>query len=337
MKFKIRFADQIVGFFIVLSLVCIAFVVILLGRSQRWFKHDVPYRTLLQSAGGLSKNMAVQYRGFTIGSIKAFKLMDDDNVEVTFLINEEYKDRVRLGSLVEMMISPIGLGNQFLFHPGKGELLPTGAVVPVVGSALAKVLVRQGLAVEPQHDDSISLLMNRASNLLAELNDTVAYVNDAIGPGSDTEIGRIVASVQKTLAGAEGIPQSVDVAVDMAVKTIENIQTEVKSILANVNTLTTELNNPNGLIYTLLDTDKDLYTNLVKSLNSVSSMLDNLDKVTAFIPSQIPQLAAIISELRTTLKTAEDVLTALTNNPLLKKGIPEQPATQNASPRGISF
>ena len=123
MKFKIRFADQIVGFFIVLSLVSLAFVIVMLGKSQRWFVKDVSFSTILQSAGGLSKNMAVQYRGFTIGNIKNFYLNDNDEVEVIFSIYKEYKDKVKKGSIVEMMISPVGLGNQFLFHAGRGDPL----------------------------------------------------------------------------------------------------------------------------------------------------------------------------------------------------------------------
>jgi phospholipid/cholesterol/gamma-HCH transport system substrate-binding protein len=339
-KFKIRFADQIVGFFIVLSLVSLIFVIIMLGRSQRWFAKDISFTTILPSAGGLSKNMPVLYRGFTIGNVKDFYLMEDDNVEVVFSIHEEHSDRVKLGSMVEMMISPVGLGNQFLFHSGRGEPLVPGSFVPVVGSARARELVRQGVAVEPQHDDSISVLMNRVNSLLD-------LVNEALGEGSDiTEIGKIMGSIQKILADAETLPGMVDQTVSVAVRTLEDIHAELQpilasadSILANVDAITGELNDPNGLLYTVLDTDEEVYVNLVKSLKSVSGILDNLDKTVAFIPSQIPQLTGIIMDLRVTLKTAEDVLTALTNNPLLRGGIPEKLQTQDGgtSPRDIRF
>jgi len=200
MKFKIRFADQIVGFFVVLSLVSLAFVIIMLGKSQRWFAKDVSFHTILPSAGGLSKNMAVQYRGFTIGNTKDYYLTDSDEVEVIFSIHEEYRDRVKRGSMVEMMISPVGLGNQFLFHAGRGDMLEEGSFIPEVGSAQATELMRQGFAVDPRHDDSISLLMNRVSSVMDELSKTLVQLNEALGPGSDTtEIGNIIGSVQKTM------------------------------------------------------------------------------------------------------------------------------------------
>jgi len=347
MKFKIRFADQIVGFFIVLSLVSLIVVIVFLGRSQRWFAKDISYVTILPSAGGLSKNMAVQYRGFSIGNIKTFSLNDSDDVEVVFTINEEYRNRVKRGSLVEMMISPVGLGNQFLFHSGRGDVLPEGTLVPAVGSAQARELIRQGLAVEPRHDDSISLLMNRASSILEELNRLVVQVNVAFGEGTDeTEIGKIAGSIQKTLAGVEVLPQTLDSGVNTVVQIIEEIQTDLKpilvsidSILANVTDITEDLTNPDGFLFSILDTDKEVYINLIESIKSIASILDNLDRTTAFIPGQLPQVAGLITDLRVTMKSAEDVLVALTNNPLLRGGVPQKPESQSGgtSPRNIRF
>ena len=326
MKFKIRFVDQIIGFFIILSLASLVFVIVMLGRSQRWFAKDASYSTILPSAGGLNKNMAIQYRGFTIGNVKNFYLTDTDEVEVIFSIHEEYADRVKSGSLVEMMISPVGLGNQFLFHAGRGNALEAGAFVPAVGSAQARELIRQGLAIDLQHDDSISLLLNRASSVLAQL-------EEAMGVGTDTtEIGKIVGSLQK---GTEEFPQLV-ATVNVL---LNDIQRDLSPILVNLNAIITELNDPNNLLYTVLDTDEAVYINLVKSLKSLSGVLENLDKTVAFVPSQLPQISGLLMDLRVTIKTAEDVLIALTNNPLLRRGIPNKPDSQPAgtSPREIRF
>jgi len=307
-KFKIRFAEQIVGFFIILSLVSLVFVVVMLGRSQMWFAREVSFYTTLPSAGGLSRNMAIQYRGFTIGHIRNFRLVDDD-VVVAFSILEEHRGRARLGSTVEMMTSPIGIGNQFLFHPGRGEELPDGAFVPALGSAEARELVLRGLAVEPQQDDGISVLMHRASFMFDEAAQLLAYVNEAFGPGTDaTEIGQIAGSLRRT---------------------IEGLSAELVPIMGSINVLTAELADPGG----------EVYTSLAESLASISSILENLDRATAFVPAQLPQLAGLIMELRSTISVAEDVLVALTNNPLLRRGVPERPQSETGgiSPRNIRF
>jgi phospholipid/cholesterol/gamma-HCH transport system substrate-binding protein len=82
-----------------------------------------------------------------------------------------------------------------------------------------------------------------------------------------------------------------------------------------------------------------VYQSLIKSLDSVSGILDSLNRTVAFVPTQLPQIAGLIIELRGTLKVAEDVLVALTNNPLLRKGVPQHPESQSGgtSPRDIRF
>ena len=322
MKFKIRFADQIVGIFIILSHAILVFVTIMIGQSQRWFAKDISFTTVLPSASGLSRNMAVQYRGFTIGSVSNYLLNENDEVEVTFVIHEEFSGRARLGSMVEIVISPIGLGSQFLFHSGNGQPLNEGDFVPVLGSPQAMIFVNMGLAEEPRQDDSISAIMNRVNAILEDVNLISALFSEALGEGNtDTEIGKIMGSVVQLMAG------------------LEDIGSEITPILADIGGLTSALNEPDGLLYTALDTEGDVYLNLVQSLSSVSGILDNLDRTTAFIPGQLPQIAGLIFELRATLVAAEDVLIALTNNPLLRGGVPERLEVQSrdTSPRNIRF
>ena len=333
MKFKIRFADQIVGFFVVLSLVSLVFVIVMLGRSQRWFKKDLSYKTYLSSAGGLSSNMAVQYRGFTIGSVKEFSLMrndatGDDEVEVVFIIHEEYTDRVRRGSVMELSGSP--LGSSLLFHAGRGAILEEGSTIPRQGSAEARELARQGLVIESSSGDSLGELM-------ANVNSLLAHLDQALGPGTDeTEIGQMIGSLNKTLAGVESLPGTLE---GLLTKTINDIMAGLKPILSSIDDLLSELNEPDGLLYTVLDTDKDVYQNLVGILASVSDMIKNLDNVIAFIPGQLPQVAGILIDLRETLQTAEDTLKALNNNPLLRGGVPKRLETQSSDtrPRDIRF
>ncbi|MDR2619199.1 MAG: MlaD family protein [Treponema sp.] len=355
MKFRIRFADQIVGVFIILALVSLVFVIIMLGKSQRWFSKDFSFHTEFPSAAGLNPNMAVLYRGFTIGNIKSYRLTGNDQVEVVFFIYEEYLDRVKKGSMVEVMVSPVGLGNQFLFHAGKGEeLLENNDFIPAVSSPEGRQLIIQGLADEPRHDDSISLLLNRASSILDAANRTLFAVNEALLVGTDaTEIGRIVQRVDRTMAGVETIPDTVNKTAGALLSDVDTLLAyigdlrdmldselaRINPILADINTLSGKFVDPNGLIYSTLDNKGVIYNDLVDSLDSIAGILDNLDRTTAFIPGQLPQLAGVITDLRVTLKTAEDVLVALTNNPLLRRGIPEKVEVQSSgtSPRDVQF
>jgi phospholipid/cholesterol/gamma-HCH transport system substrate-binding protein len=164
-----------------------------------------------------------------------------------------------------------------------------------------------------------------------ELNQLLANVNVALGEGTDTtEIGQMIGSVQRTLTGVEELPGTLD-------RTINQIRMEIRPILANIGALTAQLVQPDGLVFTVLDTEREVYTGLVQSLGSLSGILESLDRTVAFIPGQLPQLAALIADVRVTLRTAEDALIAITNNPLLRGGVPERPDNRTTGPRDIRF
>jgi phospholipid/cholesterol/gamma-HCH transport system substrate-binding protein len=340
MKFKIRFADKIVGLLFVLALVSLIFVIFMLGSKQRWFARDYQFKTYFESAAGLSNNMAILYKGFTIGNVRSFDLTRDNRVEVLFFIYDTYIDRVTGGSLVELSVSPIGLGSQFLFYPGLGrEQLEEGALIPAAASGEGRALIREGLALVPNYDDSITQLISRADTLLQDIDGAAVLVRDALAGSGDSSIGRTMGDIEETARGLTTVPGAFNGNLDTLTAELESLLSSVQPVISNVETLTGELIEPGGLLFTALDTDGPVYTGLVESLSALSGTLRNLERVIAFVPSQLPQIAGILGELRTALGTAEDVLIALTNNPLLKKGIPEGAETQSngTNPRDIAF
>jgi phospholipid/cholesterol/gamma-HCH transport system substrate-binding protein len=114
---------------------------------------------------------------------------------------------------------------------------------------------------------------------------------------------------------------------------------QVEPVLTNLNALSAKLSDPDGSVMAILDSEGEVYADLIASLDAISGTLRNLEKTSEFIPTQLPQAAAVLADLHTALKTAEDVLIALTNNPLLKKGIPERKETRagGTRPRDVEF
>ena len=88
MKFRIRFADQIVGIFSIVAVAAIIFVIFMIGSKQRWFTKDPSFNTYFSSVSWLAEHMPILYKGFTIGNVKSFRLSDNDQVEVIFSIHE---------------------------------------------------------------------------------------------------------------------------------------------------------------------------------------------------------------------------------------------------------
>jgi phospholipid/cholesterol/gamma-HCH transport system substrate-binding protein len=335
MKFKMRFADQIVGFCIIAALTAVIVAVFMLGSRQRWFAKDYEYKTYFDSAAGLSANMAVQYKGFTIGNVKSFDLTDDNRVEVLFSIYDTYNNRVLEGSLVDMMVSPIGLGgNQFLFYPGLGMTqLAEGDFIPTVHSPEGRRYIQSGLARVTSQDDTITLFISRANTLLEE-------INAAIAGTSETSLGRTLGGVEETAAGARDLIQNLNhnLLQDLN-RSVPAILSEAEQVIADLRVVSAELANPDSLVLTALDVDGVVFTNLAASLRAITGTLQSLEKTAAFFPGEMPQVAGLIVEIREILRTGEDVLIALENNPLLRKGVPPRVQTQSGgtSPRNIEF
>ena len=332
MRFRIRFADQIVGALIVFAFLTLLVVVVLLGRSQRWFSRDARYRAHFDSASGIAPNMEVQYRGFAVGTVKG-RLLPTDRVEVDFVIFEEYAARVTEGSLVELQASPIGLGNRFLFYPGLGtDRLEEGSVVPRRGTTEAKELAARGLTSITESGDDIAKLLSRAGTLLEYLNNTARHLDEALAGTSDTAIGRIVGSVEGGLAPLSSL--STD-----AASVLASLQRDLEPILADLRTVTGKLAEPGGTVSSILDADGPVNAAIEPALESVTGILRSLERTAEFLPAQLPQLAALLAETRTVLHSVEGLLVALRNNPVLKKGFPDEVSTRSGgtSARNIDF
>ena len=306
MKFSIRFADQIVGTLVVLALAILVFVIFMIGKNQRWFVNDSQYKTYFTSASGISPNMAVLHKGFTIGHVKKLSLSHDDRVEIIFTIFEEYAHRVTEGSVVEVQESPIGLGSSFVFYPGKGtEIIPDGNVIPEVNSPEAKPYMARGLTDIPRANDSIGNIVNQVNSILETVNKAL------VGADGEDYIGQIVGDVQGVTA-------------NLNTMTTE-ITEQLKPLIANLESFTAQLADPKGPLY--------------ESLTSLAGIIENLNKTSEFVPAQLPQIAVAVNELNIVLKQVQDVLTSIANNPLLKNGIPEQTETgpAGANPRNQKF
>ncbi|MDR2073628.1 MAG: MlaD family protein [Spirochaetaceae bacterium] len=300
MKFKMRFVDQIVGIFIIIAILALIFVVLMLGKTQRWFSRTYSYKTFAASASGLNQNMPVTLKGIPIGNVKSFRLTPENQVEVIFSIHDEYRDRAKLGSLIEILVSPIGLGSQFIFYPGLGEtIMDEGALVPMHNSAEGREYLTQGLAYIPPHEDSIAVLVGNAQAVLNNLQQTTAMINAAFAGDDLTALG-----------------QSIN----------------------NIKEITEDLSSPRG-ISKLLSGEGAAISSLESSFVSLAQTLDHIEQTTRYIPREMPQILNLLSKARTALQNAEDVLISLKNNPILRGGIPEHVEVDSSgtNPRNIAF
>jgi phospholipid/cholesterol/gamma-HCH transport system substrate-binding protein len=340
MKFTIRYADRLVGLLIIIAVAALAAVIVLLGSSQRWFARNYQFTTYFDSAAGLSKNMAVQYKGFTIGRVKSFDLTPDDRVEVYFYIFDTYISRVRQGSLVDVSISPVGLGNQFLFYAGLGsDLIAEGELIPAASSPQGRDALRRGIAFIPKQDDSISMIISQVNSVLGNVDNLTKELNGAFAGDSGTSLGRTMGNIETATEGLAEIPPMLQGTVARLLADIDRIMEHTQPILANLQLVSEDISDPDGAVAQVLDAEGPVYTNLASTLESVSGAMDSLERTAAYIPAQLPQITVMLTEVQDVLNSVEDVLTAVLNNPLLKNGVGKKVQNQptGTSMRDLAF
>ena len=336
MKFSMRYADQIVGILVILALAILVFVIFMLGKNQRWFVHDPEYYTYFNSASGISTNMEIKYRGLTIGHVKEISLDKEtkNRVEVKFSILKDYEERIKEGSLVEVSVSPINLGNSFIFYFGKGvKQIPEGEVIPERYSDEGKQFEASGMVEIPESGEGIVNLVNQLTVLkdldllIKTINTSLSGISSLSGTEEAEELtlGQIINNLKETSDGLKGLSQK--------------LSDQISPIIDKLERVTNEVSDPSGTVMTVLGSEGSLGTSITDALKSLAGVIENLENVSEFIPDQLPQIGVLINEVNGALRTAQGVLTSIENNPLLKGGIPERRETGPGavSPRNLEF
>ena len=325
MKFRIRFAHQIVGAFILLGILAIAAILILMGVNQRWFAKNYYYWSTFTSAEGLSVGMPIKLKGFEIGKVDTITLTRTNSVDVEFYVYDTYQSKVTPNSVLELTASPLGLGGGLLFHPGKGsgEPLPELSFVASLGLEQGKELVRKGLVDIPETEDVIAGTIAQLSYTLTEIDKTIKVISSTM------------ATIDASLKGESAGPLAVllnETAV--AVQKLNGVLDDTQGVVANLNVMTSEFRDPTGLatrlldpkgsVATFLNDDNRLYEQVSGSVEELNAIIAQLADFTAYINSSQPQIAGLLEKGRTTLDQGKDVLEAGKNNPLLRGGVPER-------------
>lgn len=350
MKFRIRYADQVVGVFVIVAFAALAVILLAVGSSQRWFARDYNYQTLFPSGAGLSVGTQIQLKGFQIGRITSIRLNGKNEAETSFVIYDNFVDRVRENSLLEFVTSPIGLGSQLLFHPGKSDKrLPERSFIPSFDTPEGRRLVAEGLVDRPPKDDTITRLMSNVNPLIENINATVvqlektiSLVNGAIEGSGSGPVSDSMKQLSSTLAGVDSlvnqlngvlsetgprvntVTAAVEQSVPRLLKDVEASVSSVNTITANLAKTSQAVADPTGLVPRLIDPSGAMFGHINSSLAQVEATVGNLNRATASFADQMPRIVATLDEVRGAIDQAQAVLEGLRNNPLLRGGISER-------------
>ena len=331
MKFKIKYADQIVGALSIIAIAALILITFLIASTQKWFVKKHNFYTKVSSANSISEGMSLQYKGFGIGKVKKITLGDDDNVVVHFYVLDEYIDRVTQGSIVELSVSPIGLGSSFILYPGHSVfVIADDTYIPEKSSAEARENIKNGYVVIPEQNDTLNTIISSATSLVNHIDELVQQINQVIAGNESmplaktiNEVNAILRKVSALLSGDESVP---------AAAIINDLNTTIESlnsILSDVGNLTSD---PQGLVPKLLETEESKGT-FDKLYAALDTTIQDLNGISGSLDSEMPQVSILMAQVQTLLKQIQDVMTGLKNNPLLKNGVPERSEQQSATPK----
>jgi len=366
MKFKMRFADQIVGFFLLVAIVGVAVILIFVGINQRWFARNYAFTSRFASGDGLSVGMPIMLKGFQIGTISRISLNSQNLVDVLLAVDDTYYEKIRPNSVLELTSSPIGLGTTLRFHPGKdqGPPLPEMSFIPTLDSDEGRRLVDEGLVEIPKGEDvvgsviaKLNPLLDEARGAIGEIRKVATTVNLGLS-GKGGPVGTMVTDLSTTPARVnrsiddlngridtllEKISVIADNLNDISVKTrgvIGDFSTNLDAISQNLREMTGDLKNtqglakrlldPKGSLDTFLNDSNALYNQVGTAITNVNGIISQIRSFVDFINGTRPQVSSILEKGSTTLDSVNDVLEAAKNNPLLKGGVP--PRTRQVTP-----
>ena len=296
MKFKIKYADQIVGSLSLIAIIALIFIIFLIGSTQKWLVPKHNYYTVISSASNISAGKAITYKGFEIGKIKNFSLDESDKVIVNFYITDDYKNKLVRNSIIEILTSP--LGSSVVFYPGNStSFLEDNSFVPERSSEEAKALIQAHKVSVVEQTDSINTILAMATTLVGDIDTLVKQINIALEGNEDTPL--------------------------------TNTITQLNAILANLNALTKDTS---GLVPKLLE-DENSQGSIAKVLLQLDSTMGDINSITTSVDNTMPGITVLVSQVQTLLKQMQDVMEGLKNNPLLKNGISEKPEKENAAPK----
>jgi phospholipid/cholesterol/gamma-HCH transport system substrate-binding protein len=323
MRFRIRFADKIVGIFILLAILGVAAALILLGLNQRWFARNYAFWSRFASADGLSVGMPIKLRGFEIGKVDRLSLGRDNFVEMEFHIYDTYRGKLVSGSVLEKATSALGLGTGLALHPGPSdaEPMPDFSLVPSSDSEEGRRLLAARRAASPAQNDPIAALLGQVQPVLEEIDLTVVAIRQVAETLNRDLQGQGSGPLASTLKGVAGTAREANA-----------IAARLEAIAANLEKLSAGLSDPTGLVRrlldpkgsvaTLLDDDNRLYDQIQGSLEELKEVIAQLSEFTRFVNSTQPQILGLLEQGRTTLDQGQEVLEAVKNNPLLRRGVP---------------
>lgn len=283
MAFRYKHSEIVVGVFLVAAVVVIIAVIIMIGSERRWFEKRFEFTTKFQRGEGVSPGMQVAIRGIQVGEVQSVYLNEDNWIEITFNVYQEYAERIRKDSVVKLR-SPL-IGSKAL------DIIPGGQTMPVLASG--------SYVWSEDTEQGRRILAQRTRQDRPE------------------QLQRVLDNVERLTYNLSASDGSLEPALEKILVFFEKLSSDQESlqiVLANLEKITSSIEQKEGSIGKILGDDEELFTGITRLMDHLNEMAANFETLSGTLADSSPEIKAAIARSNRTMNEAIGLIKTLQNN-----------------------
>ncbi len=337
MNYKFKHTEKIVGLFVLIAFLAFVFTLYSIAINRQVFVKKHLYNSVFSDVQGISTKTPVVFKGFMIGELRKFTLNEQNLIDAEFVIFGDYYTKVVENSILRKTINPItGKSTiELIQGPDRQAIAKEFSLIPELNTPEGRLLIsKTNLEIS---GDMLSSIMNNVNLFLHNLNQDN---NEDSGSffrllyklaNSSEELESAIKSSHIFINKLNRPYQENDGEIFAVINQFNMISLELLKASENLNDLlshSTELinnyKNPDSLLVKIIDPSSE---NIIIPINDILlKIYDNLDyiqNIILYLQGQTPEMSNLLIESTNTLGTARKTLEGINNNPLIRRGIPD--------------
>ena len=251
-------------------LAAIAIAIFIVGynflKGNDIFTSENEFYAKYDKVDGLAISKPVLVNGYQIGRVSALALQPNGQILAQFKINPKYL-----------------VPDNTIARLESTDLLGSKAVIFDLGNSLKYAIDGDTLNANVQQNimEQVEPVQKKAQVIVAKLDSLLSSVNTILNPDFQKNVNRSFASIAKTLETLELTSKTVDGAVSIQAKRIDNI-------LANAESISSNLKNNNEKITAIMNNMNNVTDQLAKA--NFKETLDNANKAVADLQATVAKI-----------------------------------------------
>jgi phospholipid/cholesterol/gamma-HCH transport system substrate-binding protein len=293
-RFKFRRVNEITGTFVLVVVALLIVIVVWTGRSQRWFKSNVPLQIRLPEAGaaGIRQGSEVYFLGTLVGSVSDVVVDETGRMEAQARIRRDFFRFVRVDSSA-VVKKKFGVAGDSFFEISRGD----GRSLSEKNASIVCTEQFQSAlesAIEEVHHEALGVLKKTGEGLDAWTK---------LG----TKLGETQQHLDQLSIRLENMAANIDAGKGSVGKLITDdaLADEAQKLLVRANETMSEL--------------QDVMTNLNLVAQNVQNGTTRLPEITDAVANEAKDLPGLVLQTKSSMTELERLIEAMQKSWFLRK------------------